>query len=154
MDIYLNTQRSLSTSSSDNALFAVAVNSVIPIGDGGATAKYLLYADVLPTGTKNGLGTIVGGTSNPTKSVQPAYFPFATQGAECAAVVKSLDWADANLEQGYEHMLTNNDSTNGTIFVSGVLNSSETDFNNPFSGTDFLTGCCWEGDYQSGVNPF
>ena len=146
MDIYNVLMRDLSASTNDSALFAVAVNNVIPMGSGSATDKLICYVRSAPTGFKN-FGTLMGGTSNPIKQVQPAFYPFATKGAECAAIVKSLDWADANLEQGYEWIQTN-DSATKNYFVSGVLNSSETDFNNPFAtgaSLPFLNGACWEG---------
>ena len=155
MDIYNVTMRDLSASTGDAALFATAVNNVIPLGAGAVTDKLILYVTKAPQGLKN-FGTLAGGTSNPIKQVQPAFYPFATQGAECAAVVKSLDWADANLEQGYEWIQVN-DSTTKNYFVSGILNSSETDFNNPFetgAALPFLNGTCWEGSYSIGNNPF
>ena len=152
MDILQLSSRNITAASTDADLYTIAVNKAIPLGGGGANDTIILYAHCLPTGLKN-FGTKIGGTSMPTKTVQPSYFPVATKGGECAAIVKSLDWADANLMEGYEFVQVNN-TTSPLYFVSGVLNSSETDFNNPFSGTDFAKGVCWAGDYAVGINPF
>ena len=154
MDILSIGSRSLTAAATSDAhLYTMAVNKAIPLGGGGASDAIILYASCLPTSLIN-FGTKIGGTSNPVKSVQPAYFPVATAGAECAALVGSLDWADSNLMTGYEFVQVNNSAT-PLYFVSGVLNSGETDYNNPFeTGGDFKKGACWAGDYAIGINPF
>lgn len=152
--------RNFATNSTNDDLFAVAKNNAIPLGTGTSTAdKMLVYLTVEPKViSAAALGTVIGGCSNPNTSVQPAYYPFATLGSECAAIVTSLDWADNNLATGYEYLQVYNVNTAYKYFVSGVLTSSKTDFNDPFdavkSGTQFTKGCCWNGDFMVGINPF
>lgn len=154
MDIYLTTMRTLAATTANDELFAVAVNNVIPLGAGAASDKMLCYLSIVPGKLKTGLGSIVGGTSVPVTKVQPSYFPFATEGAECAAIVSNTDWADDNLQAGYEYLQLNNDNATPRYFVSGVLNSSETQFNDPFADTNVIKAVCWEGAFKIGVNPF
>jgi len=95
---------------------------------------------------------VVGGTNAPVVDVKPQYFPVATKGSECAALVSTLSWADSNLTN-YDFLQLDA----STYFVTGVLNSSQTQANDPFNSTDapgILSGCCWLSDYKSGVNPF
>lgn len=95
--------------------------------------------------------SIFGGTSVPAQVVQPAYYPKAVKGSECAAQVLTLDWANENLEAGYQWL-----KTNGGYFVSGVLNSTQTDANDPFSSADIVPGnvACWKEPYGVTYNPF
>ena len=100
-------------------------------------------------------GTLVGGTSSPVTNVHPAYFPVATKGAECAALVTDLSWADSNLFAGYEYFLVETKNGTTSYFVSGILNSSQTEANDPFErAKGFAAGCCWSGDYTVGLQPF
>ena len=98
-------------------------------------------------------------TSTPVRSVAPSFFPVATAGAECGAEVKNLSWADSNLLTGYDSVLLNPSSNAASQrwFVTGILNSSQTQANDPFSSTtypDLVGACCWAGNFVSGVNPF
>lgn len=98
-------------------------------------------------------------TSTPVQSVAPSFFPVATAGAECGAVVKNLSWADQNLLTGYDSVLVNPSAAaaDQRYFVTGILNSSQTQANDPFSSTtypDVVSACCWAGNFVSGVNPF
>lgn len=138
--------------------FNVAVNNIIL----PEPKKFSLYVNQQDGATD---GALVGGTSSPIVNVHPAYFPVATKGAECAAIVTTLAWADANLFAGYEYFILE-DKRDGTgkgavaYFVSGILNSSQTQANDPFDpskgGTGIVAGegCCWAGDYTVGLNPF
>lgn len=94
---------------------------------------------------------VFGGTSVPVVQVQPSYYPKAVKGAECAAQVLTLDWANENLEAGYQWL-----KTNGGYFVAGVLNSTQTDANDPFQSPDLIPGnvACWKESYNVTYNPF
>ena len=100
---------------------------------------------------------IIGGTSNPVEEVAPAYYPKAVMGAECAAHVSSLTWADQNLNTGYQYV-----KTERGYFVAGILNSTQTDANDPFDSTLIFNGSqqgskqagCWDEPYQVTFNPF
>lgn len=104
---------------------------------------------------------VIAGTSVPAEVVQPAFYPVATRGAECGAIVASLTWADKNLAKGYEFVAVVFTSGRATKwFVSGVLNSTQTDANDPF-GTEGQSdglvsgqGSCWAGPYMPGQNPY
>ena len=78
-------------------------------------------------------------------------------GSECGAVCDSLNWADDNLFAGYEYMLIERTSaTDALYFVSGILNSSQTLSNDPFTVAvkSFQFGACWNAEYAVGLNPF
>ena len=154
MDIYKTTLRTLGSATQNDDLYTIAKNSAIPLGNGSvSTDGAIVYVNEKPDGMTQVIGTKIGGTSSPVKSVTPSYFPFATEGAECAALVTSLSWADNNLASGYE-WLQLNVGASIKYFVSGVLTSSETEFNDPFAAAGFSVGCCWEGAYSVGINPF
>lgn len=91
------------------------------------------------------LGTVRGGDSKPVVEVQPSYYPKAILGAECAAVVSSLTWADQNLNDGYQYF-----PTARGFFVAGVLNSTQTDANDPFASSLIVANqaSCWKENYQ------
>lgn len=97
----------------------------------------------------------IGGTSIPPKAVQPAYYPKAVKGAECAAHLTRLDWANENLEAGYQYV-----PTGVGFFVAGVLNSTQTQANDPFDNPDIIGPAgnkqvaCWEDPYSVTINPF
>ena len=149
--------RNYATYATNDDLFVLAKNSAIPQGSGAATTdKMVVYVNIEPkTISAQAIGSKIGGTSSPNQSVQPAYFPFATLGAECAAIVSSLNWADNNLATGYEYLQLYTASGTFKYFVSGVLTSSQTDFNDPFEvANGFVKGACWAGSYSVGVNPF
>lgn len=154
MEIYKTTLRSVGTMTQNDDLYCIAKNQVIPLGNGTGTTDFaILYVNVKPDGLTQSIGVKIGGTSSPTQSVTPSYFPFATEGAECAAIVSSLSWSDNNLAAGYEYIQLNVGASIA-YFVSGILTSSETDFNDPFTAAGFTQGCCWEGSYSVGLNPF
>lgn len=105
--------------------------------------------------------TQIAGTSEPAEAVQPAFYPVATKFAECAAIVSDMQWADKNLNKGYEFMTLAVDATTRlgvTFFVSGVLNSTQTQANDPFGSEGvaqgLTTGACWAGAYSPGQNPY
>lgn len=100
---------------------------------------------------------IVGGTSNPVEQVAPSYYPKAVMGAECGAHITSLTWADQNLNTGYQYV-----KTARGYFVAGILNSTQTEANDPFDSNLILTGTgqgtkqvsCWDEPYAVTINPF
>lgn len=160
MEIKQFTSAELATEVGDNAgKFNIAVNQIIVADYKNASAKHNVYVNQQdsPVG-----GTLAGGTSAPITNVHPAYFPVATKGAECAALVTNLSWADSNLYAGYEYFILSDTGTGAarrvTYFVSGILNSTQTEANDPFgtqgAAIGFQSGCCWSGDYTVGLNPF
>lgn len=90
------------------------------------------------------LGLVLGGDSKPVVEIQPSYYPKAIMGAECGAIVTDLSWADSNLYDGYQFF-----PTARGYFVAGVLNSSQTDANDPFASSLILLNqvACWREDY-------
>lgn len=95
--------------------------------------------------------TDYAGSSVPLKVVQPAYYPKAMKGAECGAQISDLSWANENLEKGYQYC-----ATGRGFFVAGVLNSTQTDANDPFDSTDIIANnaACWKELYEVTFNPF
>ena len=97
--------------------------------------------------------TSMGGSGLAVSEINPGFYPYATAGSECAAVVKSLDWANNNLAENYEFI-----TGTGGYLVSGTLTSSKTDFNDPFeistANPHFVGGGCWASDHVVGNNPF
>ena len=155
MDINIVSLAGFADTTSNSDLFTFAVNNVIPI----STTQAALYVTQEAPETTAALGNQVGGSSSPTLQVQPSYFPMETKGAECAAIVSDLSWADSNLEAGYEFLQLKPAVTTGTkspavYFVSGVLNSDKEQFNQPFQDSKLDAACCWDGDYKYGMNPF
>jgi len=123
----------------------------------GATASthVITYATEQAEGqTIQVAGDVLAGNSLPVIQRAPSYFPVATEGSECGAIVTTLGWADSNLVKGYEFAIL----TTGVYFVSGVLNSSQTLSNDPFNpllgGVGFTAGACWSGTYLSQMSPF
>lgn len=132
---------------------------------GNANDKLLMWYDELPNSLSNlkaSASTIIAGTSDDEDVVTPAFYPVATKGAECAAIVSTLSWADRNLNEGYEYVYLLYSATANAerYFVSGVLNSSQTLANDPFDptkgGAGVIAGqaACWKSTYSQGVNPF
>lgn len=97
------------------------------------------------------MGSLLGGTSEPVKQVQPSYYPKAIQGAECGAQISDLSWADKNLYDGYQFI-----PTGRGFFVSGVLNSTQTDANDPFTAAEIVAGnvACWDENYEPSIMDF
>lgn len=134
------------------------------LGQPAATDKISIWYDEVPNGLGAALkgSTGIAGTSDVEDIVTPAFFPVATKGAECAAICNSLNWADQNLEAGYEFVQVLYSAVVGAsrFFVSGVLNSSQTLSNDPFGTQGEAQGlltrqaACWSGAYSVGVNPF
>lgn len=121
----------------------------------GASTHVVTYATQQAEGqTIQTASEILAGNSLPVVQRAPSYYPVATQGAECGAIVTTLGWADSNLVKGYEFA----NLATGVFFVSGVLNSSQTLSNDPFNpalgGVGFTAGSCWSGTYLSQMNPF
>jgi len=132
---------------------------------GNAADKLLMWYDELPNSLSNlkaASSRVLAGTSDDEDIVTPAFYPVATKGAECAAIVSTLSWADRNLMEGYEYVYLLYSATAGSerYFVSGVLNSSQTLANDPFDptkgGAGVIAGqaACWKSTYSQGVNPF
>lgn len=158
MDIYQVTSGDLAQVKNSADIYAVAVNSAIPMNV-NTKDGLLLYASVLPEGITTSLFKEIAGTSAAVLSVSPQYYPFATDGAECGALVNNLSWANDNLETGYEYIqLVQRDaskSIDAVYFVSGILNSSKTDFNDPFdTSKGVVFAANWAGEYAVGLNPF
>lgn len=124
------------------------------------STKAQVYLDEKAVGqTKFPETSKVAGTSVPAENVQPSFYPVATAGAECAAIVTSLTWADKNLLEGYEWVGVVYTSGRATKYlVSGVLNSTQTLSNDPFgtqgASDGFVEGACWKGLYSPGQNPY
>lgn len=100
---------------------------------------------------------IIGGTDVPVEQVAPSYYPKAVMGAECGAHVSSLGWADTNLNTGYQYV-----KTARGYFVAGILNSTQTEANDPFDSALIVSGsgqgtkqvACWDEPYGVTYNPF
>jgi hypothetical protein len=123
-------------------LFTIAVNTMEVNG----ADSYALYVTLKADSTKNLLSNELGGDNQGIKSITPEFYPYATEGAECAAFVTDLSWADNNLND-YEYVVTDNGSTKSGYLVFGVLNSSKTQFNDPFEAKGgFEKGACWNAD--------
>ena len=166
MDIYLFTADNVKNLAQSSAgLFTVATNQFIPSpSDTTKTIStscwtgYISLRDADADLTSEGL--LNGGNNTPVLSVSPKYYPVATKGSECAALVSSLNWADLNLVS-YEYMLLSKTQAGAEVYlVTGVLNSSQTQANDPFGsqgesqGLVSGKGCCWSGTYTEGLNPF
>lgn len=137
-------------------LYQLATANVIP---SSKTASTVYLTQRVAGSTLFGAADEYGGNSQPAVSVAPVFFPFATAGSEVAALVGSLSWAHNNLELGFEYIQTDDTAATPAFFVTGVLNSSETDFNNPFEalGTkdgQVIKAACWSSSFAPGLNPF
>ena len=149
-----------SSLSGQENLAQIALSKVIP-----TTSELIVFCTGLVAGSNfEAKNTAIGGTSVTIPQVNLSTFPYATKGAECAAIVYDLEWANSNLLGGYEWMKAGTrSSAKGTdvavYFVSGVLASSKTEFNDPFkvdadNNPNFVEGACWKGVYEPGNNPF
>ena len=170
MDVYLlnSTNFGAMAGGTSDDMFNLAVNEFTATLDNDGSkngCSFTVYVGQASNGQfgSGGAGTSYTyqsvGSSNPVESVAPSYFPVATAGAECAAHVKSLTWADQNLLTGYDWVLYNPSAAAASqrYFVTGILNSSQTQANDPFSSTtypDVVGAVCWAGNFVSGVNPF
>ena len=174
MDSYILTGTNfdnMTQSGTNDSMFNIAVNEfTVALTNDNSKQDHLqftVYVDQAANGQFGTSGTTTSGdytwqgasNSIPVTSVAPSYFPVATAGSECAAVVKSLSWADSNLLTGYDYILYNPKSAaaDKRYFVTGILNSSQTQANDPFSSTtypDVVKACCWAGNFVSGINPF
>jgi hypothetical protein len=140
-------------------------NTIANVKQPAATDKHAVYINQYASGSSlfNTLLTEAPAGTQEEESVDfPGYFPVATKGSECAAVVSSLTWANKNLFPGYEFiwLLFSATPASNRYFVSGVLNSSQTQANDPF-GTQgqadgLLAGqaACWASGYTDGLNPW
>lgn len=113
---------------------------------GATNQTFVFYASEQATGqTVLTASNAVAGDDVAVPQVTPDFFPYATAGAECGAIVTGLSWAEKNLSQ-FEYILLN--KTNSTYFVTGILNSSKTEFNDPFDSAGGVTAAsCWAGGY-------
>ena len=147
---------------STDGLFTLAVNNIIPSTTSTQTSSstrtvsnacFTVYegmtsgADIASRG-----GVLVAGNNEAVVEVKPQFFPVATKGAECAALVTSLNWAESNLES-YEFIAV---ATQGgtQYFVTGVLNSPQTQANDPFAKSEVQGAACWNAGFLPGLNPF
>lgn len=163
MNIYTLGQTSLvSMLSATDGLFTLAVNNVIPSTTSTQTSSstqitsnqcFTLY-EAISSGSKiSGYGGVLtGGNNTAVVEVKPHFFPVATAGAECAAQVTDLGWADSNLTD-YEWIALNTQA-GIQYFVTGVLNSSQTQANDPFAKSEVVRAACWAAGYAEGLNPF
>lgn len=133
-------------------MFGLAVNHMIPIMKGSKSLANLAWTYYeTKYETPNATGLHVAGNNVPPEVVQPAYYPVATLGAECGVTLSNLTWAENNLID-FEYVQYGA----ALYFVTGVLNSSQTQANDPFAASQpgFLTGVCWAGSYVPGLMPF
>jgi len=130
-------------------------------GFAGDGLNVIHYVDEVAEGATvhTSQGTVAG-NSTPVITRAPSYFPVATRGSECAAIIEGFAWADANLLKGYEFCELSAAQGVSTYFVSGVLNSSQTLANDPFDnaagkgGEGMVSAACWSDSYASGMNPY
>lgn len=92
-------------------------------------------------------GTVIGGDDSEQFATQPDFFPFATKGAECAMLSTSLQVIQDNLVD-FEY-ITWQKAGVPQYLGFGVLNSTKTDFNDPFAGA--LKAACWAGINQPNI---
>lgn len=118
-------------------LFTIAVNTLEVNG----SDSYALYAKVVANSQRI-LTTEIAGDNLGVIEVTPEFYPYATKGAECAAFVTDLSWADNNLNS-YEYVKTDNGATLQGWLVFGVLNSTKTEFNDPFGSSLVQNATCW-----------
>lgn len=152
MEIRLVTKAQINSATSGADLFSLAKASFM-FDVVKASASVLAYVSLTGEGNTILTGDLLAGTSTATQNVAPAYFPVATFGAECGAVVNDLSWADQNLNKGYEYIVTSIGQAT-SFFVSGVLNSTQTLSNDPFAQSQVTSASCWTSSYAQGVNPF
>jgi hypothetical protein len=124
-------------------LYTIANGNLNLDADGASTAISGAFAVKAQGSTI--LGAVLGGDSQPVMEIQPSYYPKAILGAECAAHVTDLTWADQNLYDGYQFV-----PTNRGFIVAGVLNSTQTDANDPFASSLIVSGqaSCWKESYS------
>ena len=138
-------------------LYTLANANIQVTANAGTTAVSAIVAFDAEGQTIFAKTGILGGTSNPVESVAPSYYPKAVMGAECGAHVSTLSWADQNLNTGYQFV-----KTERGYFVAGVLNSTQTDANDPFDSPSIYNGsqqgvkqaACWDEPFQVTLNPF
>ena len=140
-------------------------NTIANVKQPAATDKYALYINQYASGSSlfNALLTDAPAGTQEEESVDfPGYFPVATKGSEAAAICSSLTWANKNLYPGYEfiYLLYSATPGNARYFVSGVLNSSQTQANDPFGAQGIADGlisgqaACWAAPFNEGLNPW
>jgi len=132
-------------------LFGASVNTItVSIGSttNALTAQvFTLYESMYDEPCKKGEG--VAGDNVASVNIDPSYFPVCTKGAECGALVTKVSWAHQNLAAFEWIQLETN-----LYFVTGILNSSQTDANDPFAAGEVDDAICWAGSYVPGLNPF
>lgn len=142
MNAHQLTGANIAASPSAANLFTLAVART----ELGATNQtYVFYSSEEATGqTILSASNRIAGDDLAVPQVTPDFFPYATAGAECAAIVTGLTWAEQNLS-AFEFILV--DKVKGDYFVTGILNSSKTEFNDPFAATALAAATCWSGGY-------
>ncbi len=143
---FVSTSRTTNLSTGDIA--TIAGNNVLFNDDD----KLNVYLDMVVQGSTSFINgaTEKGGTGIGEPEVNLGFYPYATKGAQCAALTTTLDWANDNLAKDYEYIVV----TNGFL-VSGTLTTTRTDFNNPFdTAKGVVKGCCWPDAHRIGVQPF
>jgi len=140
------------------------IHPVATQGQPAGTDKASVFYDEMPTsiGATLKAAVPVAGTSEVEDVTTPAFFPVATKGSECAAIVSDLAWADQNLEAGYEfiYLLYSATAASRRYLVCGVLNSTQTLSNDPFGDAGTRVGlisgqaACWAAKHAIGINPF
>ena len=163
MNIYNLGQGAMASLVSKNdGLFTLAVNNLIPSTSSTqsssstqteSNAVFTLYEGFTSGASiESSGGVLIAGNNEAVTEVKPQFFPVATMGAECAALVTALGWADENLTN-YEFVKV---VTQGGLryFVTGVLNSTQTQANDPFTKSEVVSATCWNANYADGLNPF
>lgn len=160
MEVRFHTKASLAALTTGADLCTIARASWLHVtSDSKNSAPFpevqLFYYETAEGNAISGAGTRVAGNSVPVENVNPSFYPVATAGSECAAILStSLAWADTNLMAGYEwSLLIDGGATpaNSRYFVSGVLNSSQTLANDPFVKPTLITASCWDMPYIDGT---
>lgn len=151
MKIILLTSADINSVTSGTNLCTLARMSFIPNSVKVAGSHTCYVTESVEGNTIIASGTLYGGTSEPIDNINPSFFPVATKGAECAAIVSDLAWADSNLIEGYEFFECTSTSGTPRFFVSGTLNSSQTLANDPFDDTNIIAVSNWALDYAEGV---
>jgi len=136
--------------------FGLAVNQLIPSATSTSPSTtngtFTVYESIVAGSSLTARGLAIAGNNTAVLEVKPSFFPVATKDSECAALVSSLDWADSNLSN-YEYVQV----AASLYFVTGILNSTQTQANDPFAPAQLGQGgsaVCWSGTYTEGLNPF
>ena len=146
---------SKTTNLNNSDLCTIAMNNVLFNDDD----KINLYVTMRAQGASSTItgAQEQGGCGTAVEEFNPGFYPFATAGSQCAALVQSLDWANDNLVNDYEYIRLGSSTSTTGYLVSGTLTSTKTEFNDPFdetAGIGFIKGACWSAAHSIGLNPF